>query len=315
MRRFYNSSWSLIAMLGIVANFSIPTVLHAQATATSSPQAAFSVVKAYLRAIRARDYETAYGHISARDQSVGDKPSYLRSQESFNGFALELAKQLAAAMDIWVIEQRLGSTKGRLETGYRELAADEIFSQLHDWDQDKLNSLSRAEQITLLESLNKLKTTRTRLTLEGRETFDLVLEKTGWKIFLGWPSQRRVQFKTAQSRSDQIAVSFLRNDLFIKNEEPFQVDFKITNRTSRPLVVKLNHLFAPRRMEKSIDMIACGSLVPFSLRPQETQALSSAYILRGDVSDRTALEIIYDFSVLAAPEKRRLSQLTIKASQ
>jgi hypothetical protein len=292
-----------IVLLGTLVTFFAPSYLHAQA----APESALDVVKAYLRATRARDLETSYRYISSRDRNVQDKNSYLHSQENFSGFALDLARRLAAEMDVWVNERQLGSAKARFEVGYRAPTADEISSQLRDWDIDKLNALSGTQQTGLITSLEKVKKTGKMITIEGRETFDLVLEKTGWKVFLDWGSQQRVELKT-QPRAAELAIAFPRKELLVKPEEPFQVDFKVTNRSHRAVVVKLNHVFAPRKAEKNIDMIACGSLIPFSLRPQETQQLSSAYILRSRFPRTTALEIIYDFRL--APRGRKPEAFT-----
>jgi hypothetical protein len=298
MKTAYRHLWPAIALIGALAIFFASTDLRAQA----APDSAFDVVKAYIRALHAHDLETSYGYLSARDRSVQDKNTYLHSQKDFRGFALKLAKRLAAETDIWVIERRLGWKNARFEVGYRAPAADEIASRLRDWDPDKLNALSPVEQAELLAVLDKVKRTGRMVTVEGRETLDLVWERTGWKVFLDWGSQQRVVLKTLPGAA-ALAVTFLRKELLVKYEEPFQIDFKVTNRSHRDVVVKLNHLFAPRHAEKSVDMIACGSLIPFSLRAQETQELSSAYILRGHFPRKSALEIIYDFRLQPAAGK------------
>ena len=304
MRTSYKSSSSVIALLGTLAIFFGPTDLRAQATALSSRDTAFEVVKRFLRATRARDFDTSYRYISSLDRSVRDKNTYLRSEENFSGFSLDLSKRLAASMDVWVIEHELGSTKARFEVGYRAPTADEMAAQFLDWNPEKLNALSPTEQTGIVESMEKLKKTGKMITIEGRETLNLVSEKDGWKIFLDWRSRHRVLFKTKQARIPELAVRFLRNDLLVRHEEPFQIDLKITNRTSRAIAVRLNHLFEPRQAEKNIDMIACGSLAPLRLRSQETQQISSAYLLRGNIALNTPVEINYDFTLAPMPETR-----------
>jgi hypothetical protein len=304
MRTFHKRLSSAIAILGALVIFFGPADLRAQATAISSRDAAFKVVKAYLRATRGHDFDSAYRHISSLDRSVRDKNTYLRSEENFSGFSLDLSKRLAASMDVWVIEHEVGSTKARFEIGYRAPTADEMAAQFLDWKPEKLNALSPTEQTGIVESMEKLKKTGKMITIEGRETLNLVSEKDGWKIFLDWRSRHRVLFKTKQARIPELAVRFLRNNLLVRHEEPFQIDLKITNRTSRAIAVRLNHLFEPRQAEKNIDMIACGSLAPLRLRSQETQQISSAYLLRGNIALNTPVEIIYDFTLAPMPETR-----------
>ena len=310
IRTFHRNIWPAILLAAASATFFSLAGLHAQQVAVEPARGApIDVVKGYLQATHARDAATAYRYISNVDRAVRDTNAYIRSQDNFSAFALDLAKRLAADMEVWVIEQKLGSTKARLEVGYRVPTGDEISPQLFDWNGDKLNGLSPTEQAALIAAWEKVKKGGKVIAIEGRETFDLMLENDGWKIFLDWRSRHRVVFKTSRPRPAELEVKFLRNDLLVKSEEPFQVDFKVTNRTDRDIVVKLNHLFEPRRMEKHIDMIACGSLLPLRLRPQETQEISSSYLLRGNLPATAQLAIIYDFDLVPKAEKQKLSQL------
>lgn len=310
IRTFHKSIWPAILLAGASATFFSSAGLHAQQAVVKPARGApIEVVKSYLQAIHARDAGTAYRYISSLDRNLRDENTYLRSQETFTGFALDFARRLAADMEVWVIEQKLGSTKAWLDVGYRVPTGDEISRQVFDWNPDKLNALSAAEQAALIAAWVKVKKDGKPTTIEGRETFDLVSENDGWKIFLDWSSHHRVTFKTSRPRPAELEVKFLRNDLLVKSEEPFQVDFKVTNRTNHDVVVKLNHLFEPRQMEKNIDMIACGSLLPLRLRPQETQNISSSYLLRGNLLARAQLAIIYDFDVVPRAAKQKLSWL------
>lgn len=283
----------------------LPADLRAQSAFIEPLRAApIEVVKKYLQATHGRDHATAYRNISSADRTVLDEHSYLRSQDNFTGFALDLAKRLAADLEVWVIEQKFDSTRGRLEVGYRLPTGDEISSQLHNWNSDKLNTLSNMEKAALIVAWKNARDSGKMITMEGREIFDLVLEKGSWKIFRDWRSQHRVAFKAAVPRPAPFTVQFLRNDFLVKADEPFQVDFKVTNRTDRDLVVKLNHLFTPPEMGKSIDMIACGSLAPLRLRPRETQDISSSYLLRGEHRAGAQITIIYDFDLPARAAKQ-----------
>src|SRR5713226_3331147 len=117
----------------------------------------FQVVEAYLKASYARDYSKAYRYISSQDQRVWDGQSYALQNGSFTGFALELAQKLADNMEIWIIDRQIGSDRVHYEVGYQAPTADELSSSLVDWDQDKLNALSRLQQEQLFEALEKMK--------------------------------------------------------------------------------------------------------------------------------------------------------------
>jgi hypothetical protein len=285
----------VIGTVSIAAVSTIPPGAKANPL-TQSREQPIDVVKAYLQASYARDFATAYRFISAIDRRIRDEKTYLRSQENFDGFALELARKLAAEMEVWVINQKITSTKARFEVGYRLPTGDEIASQLFDWNLDKLNALSPDEQRRLFEKVDNVKNRGKMITIEGRETVDLVSEKSGWKIFLDWSSRARIVFKALQPRSSELEVQFLRNDFLVKIDDPFQIDFTVRNRTDRSIIVTLNHRFEPPRMAENIDMIACGSLAPFRLGPQATQGISSHYLLRAGIPKPTRLSIIYDFT-------------------
>jgi len=294
----------VIGTVSIAAVLTVPPAAKANPL-TQSREQPIDVVKAYLQASYARDFATAYRFISSIDRRIRDEKTYLRSQENFDGFALELARKLAAEMKVWVIDQKINSTKARVEVGYRVPTGDEIASQLFDWNLDKLNALSPDEQHRLFETVDSVKNRGKMITIEGRETFDLVSEKSGWKICLDWSSRARIVFKALQPRSSELEVQFLRNDFLVKIDDPFQIDFTVRNRTDRSIVITLNHRFEPPRMAENIDMIACGSVAPFRLRPQEVRELSSNYLLRGPVQKSERLSIIYDFSAQPTVAKRK----------
>jgi hypothetical protein len=306
----FQRNWGLVFLLAGAAALLLPAGLPAQPPVLeeSVRAAPTDVVKGYLQATRARDAATAYRRISSVDRTARDEKTYIRSQENFTGFALDLARRLAADMEVWIIEQKLGAAKARLEVGYRVPTGDDISHQLLDWNAEKLNSLSVSEQAALVAAWEKVKKSGKAVAIEGRETFDLVRQSDGWKIFLDWRSRHRVVFKTSRQTPAHVAVKFLRNDLLVKNEDPFQIDVRVTNRTDRDLVVKLSHLFSPRHIEKNVDMIVCGSLAPLRLRSHETQQISSAYLLRGNIALNTPVEIIYDFTLAPMPGNRRFSQ-------
>lgn len=293
----------------IMANVALATSLapgpvSAQRAPDSSRSAPVDIVKAYLRATQARDWPAVYGYLSSLDRRVRDERTFLRSQERFDGFALDFAKSFASNMNIWVIEQQLSGTKARLEVGYRVPTGDEISRQLLGWNPEKLNALSLSEQGALIAAWDKVKKSAAAITIEGRETLNLIRESDGWKIFLDWRARQHVVFKTSPSSPALLEVNFLRNDLLVKSEEPFQIDFRVTNRADRDVVVKLFHVFEPRHIENQVDMIACGSLLPLRLRAGETHEISSSYLLRGRFSNRARIGIIYDFNLVSKPAQQ-----------
>ena len=103
---------SILLAAAAVFTLLIAAVLYFQPAGAKAPQVEpIDVVKAYLKASYARDYQNAYQYISSQDQAAWNEKSYASQSESFTGFALELARNLAESMEVWVIEKRLRSDR------------------------------------------------------------------------------------------------------------------------------------------------------------------------------------------------------------
>src|SRR5262245_35921942 len=90
----------------------IAAVLYFQTAGAKPPQVEpIDVIKSYLKARYARDYQNAYRFISSRDQLVWKEKSYVSQSESFVGFALELGRNLAESMEVWVMEKQVNSDR------------------------------------------------------------------------------------------------------------------------------------------------------------------------------------------------------------
>ena len=291
----YSVALSLFAMLllGSVASASDDTAhfLHSAATRP------LDVIRSYLQALQAHDSHAAYSYISASDRSVRDEATYSKSQDTFDGFALKLARWFAAEMKLWVVDQRIGAKKAHFEIGYRIPAGDEVASQLFGWNGSRLNALPEPQQQRLIATLNDLKRSGKMLMIEGRKTIDLVRESNSWKISLEWPARVRVLFRVRESTSGILGVHFPRNNLLVDMKEPFQIDFTVKNHGADPVSARLNHIIEPNDFTPNVYLIACGLSSPFTIQSDETREFSSSYLLVGNVAARSQITIIYDFRV------------------
>src|SRR5215475_12560183 len=283
----------------------IAAVFYFQTAGAKPPQMEpIDVVKNYLKARYARDYPDAYRYISSRDQLVWNEKSYASQSESFVGFALELARNIAESMEVWVMEQQMSSGRVHYKIGYRVPTADELSSLLFDWDADKLNALSRPRQAQLLESLWKMKKDGKMIMIEGQETVDLVSDEGGWKVFLDWASGIKVTLKVDLASSSELDARFVQSELIVKKDEPFQIDLKIKNRSTRPIVARIVHHIEPRDMENHLDMIACGALRPLALQPGDVQQISSAYLIKDGIRAAEKIDITYELKLESLPPNR-----------
>jgi hypothetical protein len=310
-------SWQSIFLAGTaVFGLLIAGVLYFQPTGAKPPQVEpIDVVKAYLKANYARDYQNAYRYISSQDQLVWNEKSYASQSEGFTGFALELAQTLAASMEVWVIEKQLSSNRAHYKIGYRVPTADELSALLLDWEPAKLNALSRPRQEQLLETLGKMKKDDKMIMIEGQESIDLVADKGGWKVFLDWASGIRITLKADSAPSTEVEARFVQNELMVKKDEPFQIDLKIKNRSKRPIVARIVHHVEPRDVESHIDMIACGALGSLALQPGDVQQISSAYLIRDGIQAGEKIDITYEFKLESLPPNRITDSKTVNRTQ
>src|SRR5262245_13429790 len=282
----------------------LAAVLYFKPAGAKPPQLEpIDVVKNYLKARYARDYQNAYRYSSCRDQVVWNEKSYASQSESFTGFALELAKSLAENMEVWVIEKQVSSGRAHYKIGYRVPTADELSALLFDWDPDQLNALSRPRQAELLESFGKMKKDSKMIMIEGQETVDLVSDEGGWKLFLDWASGIRVTVKV-DSASSEVEARFVQNELIVKMDEPFQIDLKVKNRSTQPVVARIVHRIEPREMENHLNMIACGALRPLALQPGDVQQISSAYLIKDGIRAGEKIDITYELKLESFPPNR-----------
>jgi len=255
-----------------------------------------AVVGAYLQATYARDYSAAYSFISSRDQQVWDEKSYARQYGSFTGFALELAQSLAAGMKIWVIKQQMGPNRIQYEIGYEIPTADELSSRLMDWDQDKLNSLSRPQQEQLRAALSQLEKTGKMVMLKGQEMFSLIAEGGRWKIFHDWAAASKVRFRLVLPRDARIEAQLVTDGLLVKRDEPFEIAFKMKNLNDHAVTVRIIHHVEPRSLENNLEMIACGALLPLVLQPNDEQEISMAYLIRDGIQPGAKFAVTYELA-------------------
>jgi hypothetical protein len=311
MKRHSKVSWQSILVSGAFLILLMPVTLYLPSTDKTPPRdEPLRVVKAFLAASYARDYPTAYQYIASQDQRVWDEKSYALQNGSFNGFALELTQKLAESMEVWIIDREISPQRARYTVGYKVPTADELSSQVFDWDPDKLNALSPPRREQLLANLEKIKKDEKMITIKGQETFELIADQGRWKIFYDWASGTKVKFNISVPPSTAIDAQLFNNQLVVKKAEPFQISLKVRNRGPQAVLARIVHHVEPRNMENNIDMIACGALQPLELQPGEVQEISSAYVITDGARVGAKIAITYEFQVEPLPSNKGIYSKT-----
>jgi cytochrome c oxidase assembly protein Cox11 len=79
----------------------------------------------------------------------------------------------------------------------------------------------------------------------------------------------------------------------------FEIELKVKNRSSQPVVARIGHLIEPRDVTNFLDFVECGFLLPITLQPGKEQEYSARYLLRGGLPEGVhQLNLTYDFRLL-----------------
>ena len=258
----------------------------------------FATVNGYLRATYARNFNLAYDYLSSADRQVRSRQTFVSSQGSYGGFTLELAQRLAEFMQVWLIEQTGDGNRRTVKVGYRVPAPAELNDFLLNWDQYRLNALSRERQQELLTELTARNNNGKLLRIEGQETIELIEESQGWTIFLDWASGTRVLLQSKVTDADKLAVSFATTELIARSDELFLVNMTIRNPSPRPVRLAVRHLVEPSTVFDDLQLIECGLLTPTTLAAKQEKEFVMAYQLNSQTGEsQKSIKLTYDFKL------------------
>jgi hypothetical protein len=276
----------------------IPPIIWFSTAPQNSTQEPVRVLSQYLKILYARDYRQAYGFISSTDRQLKTRDEYVREHGPFSGFALEVARKLAGAIEIKPISSLPDGTKERVKVSMKLPDANRVAPMLFDWDEKRLNRLPPTEQRRIIAGLDGLIRARKLPMVEGDDEFALVKEGTRWKIFLDWAAGARVQFDALLPSGNEIAAEPLTKETVARSGDVFTVGFKVTNHASKEIVTRIAHRIEPKELAQYLDLVECALLLPVHIRPGETQTYNSTYMVRGDLPDGAkAIKVTYEFKI------------------
>ena len=270
-----------------------PTAYVSRGSAPGAGDAPIRLARAYLRALYARDFQSAYRHISSADQRVNDKANYVASQAGYSGFAAQVARKLAGYGDIRLLKQATESDRPRIEIAYSFPAPEDLAPLVLNWDEEKLNALSAPERRRLLDGLQQRHRDGKLVMVQGRESLDLIKEGNGWKIFFDWASGLKVRL-SAVAPNAAIYIRFARKEIVVVTDEPFQVNLTLKNNSNDVLRLTVAHRIAPNSLADHLAMIECGLSRPVTLDPGSEREFAMAYLLSDAARHGTKeLELTY----------------------
>lgn len=264
-----------------------------------------AVALEYARALYANDLLQVYQFISSEDRRMKDEETFLRERGQVTGFALEMARQFASFIEANPVEKTIKGERATVTLRLKlpDANASEIARLVHEWDERRLKALPGTEQQRVTQKLNDLHRTGRLPILEGEESFELVREPSGWRIFLNWAGGVRVRFRAAVAELMPIEVTVTPDAVLVTPGEAARASVRATNRSRTDIVARVGHRIEPKAHADSLALLQCPLFLPVTLKPGRTEEFVSEYvILKGIPEGARELQVTYEFRREKGPD-------------
>lgn len=252
----------------------------------------------YAQALYASDSTQMYRLISAGDRRVKDEQTFRQERDAPTGFALELARQLASVIVATPVEKTISEGRARIKLRLRlpKANAPEILAIVGEWDEERLNALSRQEREVITQKLRQLHQAQKLPILEGEETFELIREGSGWRVFLNWAGGVRVRFRATMQGAISLQATVSPEEVLVTPGERVQVTVRVNNPSRGAVTARVGHRIEPKPMADSLALLQCPLLLPLTLKPGQTEEFLSKYLLLKDISEEAKqFDVTYVF--------------------
>jgi hypothetical protein len=297
MKRLLSSSRRLLSP-AIFLGTMVSMALIAEFAKADERQEVTTVIENYVKAHYARDFRAAYEQISGADRRLKDVHSYSRERGEFRDFTLEAARAVAQSVEVNLTEQRIEQDRAVVKVKANVPDATRLNPLLLDWDSERLERLSVSERKTLLDTIDRQRRDKRITMVTVEETFNLVKESVGWKVFLDWAAGIKLTFQPAIPASAPVAIKIAQSEVASRPGQVFRVAMKITNTGKQTLSTRIGHLVEPPELRDYLDLVDCGFILPVRLQPGKEEEFVTTYLLRGTLPDQVRqLSVTYAVSV------------------
>jgi hypothetical protein len=256
------------------------------------------ILSRYLKASYARDYKQAYRFISGKDRQLKPEKVYVRERGAFSGFTLAVARKLAEFIAIEPLKITPAGDRTRIKAALKLPDAGSLAPLLLDWDEEKLNALSAADQRKILAAIDQQRRSGTIKMIEGEEEFALVKEDKAWRMALDWDAALRVSFAAIVPANGAIEAEPVPRETVVTSSEPFRISYRVSNRSDKNLRTRITHKVEPEELREYLDIIECALLLPTSVPAGQQREYSTTYLVRGDLPESARkFNITYEFKI------------------
>ena len=215
------------------------------------------------------------------------------------GSALEIMRKLSSFIEIRPIQKQIAPNRIQAVTKLGIPEPNKLSPLLLNLDPRRLNAMSVDERRQVIESWEQKKRDGSFEMIEIEEKLELVKEGDEWRIFLNWAVGVKIPFRLALANAADLDVALSKSEVVVYPGDLFEIELKVKNRSSQPVVARIGHLIEPRDVTNFLDFVECGFLLPITLQPGKEQEYSARYLLRGGLPEGVhQLNLTYDFRLL-----------------
>lgn len=267
-----------------------------QAVAADTPA---EKLKAYLKAIYARDYATAYELISLADRKLKTRQQYIEENGAFTGGALELAAALATLIRFENVHTEIEGKRATVmfKAIVPDANATAIQELLLEFDQERLDALSPAERVARAEQLKKMARGGDLPVIVGTdERWELVQEEGDWHVSLNWADAVTIHFEAVTQAGLPWEFTPLQSVIRAMPGETLQNVYRVKNLTDRDITGKARHIITPAADTRYLEVVFCFCFIQQTLEPGEEKQFSVVFRVNYDIPDSiTQMRVRYEF--------------------
>lgn len=260
-------------------------------------QAPEAIAKRYLEAIYSHRYREAYSLVSEADRHIKSREEFLREHripsEPLNLLILELAGRLVPLIDYQEVRTEVEEERTSVRVKVRLPNGPEIMGEVLGELPLDLSEGQKADARKRFDRMVKLGHVP-RLDVE--ETFDLVRQRDGWKVFVNWEGAILVRFKGETRFGLPWAFFPVQREVRVKPGEVIQAAYRARNLSDQPVTAKAKELIRPEEWEKHVELIQCFCFLETTLAPGEEKEFPLSFRIKEEVPEEARrFELTYAF--------------------
>ncbi|RMF91075.1 MAG: DUF4382 domain-containing protein [Nitrospinota bacterium] len=306
------SLFTIIVLSGWV--FGLLAALPLPGQAGQPPEEPWIVLTHYLHALYTRDSHRAYMLISSQDRQWKSQEEYLRENPPWEGPARELAQKLATLITYQERHTEIHGDRATVTLAFRipNANAPAVRRLVRDFDAERLARLSPPEREAIKTRLDALYRAERLPMIAGEDTWELVKEPAGWRVFLNWAGAIRVQFVAAVKEHLPWRFWPVQKEVLALPGETLHAVYRVKNLSDHPVTAKAIHRIAPQDQAQYLEIIQCFCFLQTTLEPGEEKELPLTFRVRWDapetVTHFTIRYAFYPIEAFPGPEPDREAQ-------